>query len=356
MNNKNLNDFLDFGYFIGDPSENKIWCMIPSYQSYSSAQQLKPPYFYLNDFYMSKNAPFCKGEAFFELSYSDLQKIILNEKSEKPNIEWDVLDKDIYTGQFDSLKIEIEKSILKKGVPYSYLKGNANIKRENKIYLLKKMLENKNQNSSYIYGYWFKNEGFIGSTPELLFTQKNKNAHTIALAGTIQNEPSANKVEFLLDAKMQKEHFFVVEGLKLSLIKFGKVVVGDTKLLELPKLIHLKTDIHVELRSNEIFKFEKFLIEIHPTAAVGMLPKNPQSKWLSRSETEIANRGYYAAPFGVILDENNSICICAIRGMQWSGSALKISAGGGVIHESEFNLEWEEIISKINAIKYSLGL
>ncbi len=356
MNNKSINDFLDFGYFIGVPSENKIWCMIPSYQNYSSAQHLKPPYFYLNNFYMSKNAPFYKGEFFFELSYSDLLEIILKEKSEKPNIEWDELDKDIYKDQFNSLKIEIKKCLLKKGVPYSYLQGNAKIKRENKIYLLKKILEGKNQNSSYIYGYWNKNEGFIGSTPELLFIQKNKDVHTIALAGTIQNEPGVYKEEFFLDTKMQKEHFFVVEGLKQSLIKFGKVIVGDTKLLELPKLIHLKTDIQIELRSNEIFNFEKFLIEIHPTAAVGMLPKNPQSNWLSQSESEVAKRGYYAAPFGVILNENHSICICTIRGMQWSGNSLKICAGGGVIYESEFDMEWEEIISKINAIKYSLGV
>jgi isochorismate synthase EntC len=356
MNNKILDDFLDCGYFIGIPSENKIWCMASSHQTYSSSQNLKPPYFYLNDFYMSKNEPFCKGEIFFELSYFNLLEMILKEKSEKPNIKWDELEKDIYITQFDSLKMEIEKNFLKKGVPYSYLKGNAEIKRENKIYLMKKILENKNQSSSYIYGYWNKNEGFIGSTPELLFIQKNKIVHTIALAGTIPNEPKAKKEEFLLDTKMQKEHFFVVEGLKLSLFKFGKVVIGDTKLLELPKLIHLKTDIQIELLSNDKFKFENFLIEIHPTAAVGTLPKNPQSNWLAQSENEISKRGYYAAPFGVVLDENNSICICTIRGMQWNGSSLKICAGGGVIHESEFSMEWEEIISKINAIKYSLGV
>lgn len=356
MKNEILNDFLDFGYFIGAPSENKVWCMVSSYQTYHSSQDLKPPYFYLNDFYMSKNAPFCKGELFFELSYSSLLESILKEKSEKPNIEWDELEKDSYVSQFDSLKSEIKKNTLKKGVPYSFLKGHAQIKRENKIYLLRKILENKNQNSLYIYGFWNQNEGFIGATPELLFIQKNKNVHTIALAGTIPNEPGVKKEQFLLDTKMQKEHFFVLEGLKLSLFNFGKIIVGNTKLLELPKLIHLKTDINVELQSNEIFKFEKFLIEIHPTAAVGTLPKNHKSNWLIQSENEIANRGYYAAPFGVVLDENNSICICTIRGMQWDKNSLKICAGGGVIHESEFDMEWEEIISKINAIKHNLGV
>ena len=355
MKSKILSEFLDFGYFIGLPSENKVWCMVSSNQN-SSSRNLKPPYFYLNDYYMSKKAPFCKGELFFEFSYSELLDIIHKENYEKPNIKWDKLDKNIYTHQFNNLKLEIEKDVLKKGVPYSFLKGNAEINRENKIYLLNKILENKNQNSSYIYGYWNKDEGFIGSTPELLFIQKNKNVHTIALAGTIPNEPGAKKEEFLLDKKMQKEHFYVVEGLKLSLLNFGKVIIGNTKLLELPKLIHLKTDIQIELQSSEKFNFEKFLFEIHPTAAVGTLPKNPRSNWLVQSEKEIENRGYYAAPFGIILDENNSMCICTIRGMQWKDSSLKICAGGGVINESIFNLEWEEIISKINAIKYSLGV
>jgi menaquinone-specific isochorismate synthase len=141
------------------------------------------------------------------------------------------------------------------------------------------------------------------------------------------------------------------------LSKFGKVKIGETKLLELPKLIHLKSDIKIELPKNTEFEFENFLKELHPTAAVGTLPKNPESNWLlPASMNERDNRGYFAAPFGIVLDDKNSICICTIRGMQWQNNFVKICAGGGVIHESELIKEWEEIVSKVEAIKYNLGV
>ena len=357
MNNDFVSKFLEYGCVLGIPSENKVWCMAFEKNSFFASQNLNPPYFYLNDFYMSKSTPFCKGSLFFEFSYEDLLEKISNLKYDKPNIQWFNINKNNYINQFESLKIEINKSILKKGVPYSFLEGNAEVNIGNKIYLLKKLLENKsNNNSSYIYGYWDKNDGYLGATPELLFIQKNKFIHTIALAGTIANEPCAKKEEFLSDIKMQKEHFYVIEGIKQSLLKYGHVSIGDTSLLELPKLIHLKTNINIDLNNKENFNFEQFLMELHPTPAIGRLPKNSDSKWLSKTEKEKLNRGYYASPFGLVLDEKNSICVCTIRGIQWQGNKVKICAGGGVIKESQFDLEWEEIISKINGIKYNLGV
>lgn len=356
MNRKILNDFLDFGCFIGDSTTKKVWCLVSPYQVCSSSNSLTPPYFYLNDFYMSKSSPFFKGEYFYELSYSELLHLILHEKSEKPIINWEIVDKVIYKNQFQSLKYEITNCLLKKGVPFSFLKGNSFINRGEKIYLLKKILENINNNSSYIYGYWNRLEGFIGITPELLFIQKNKNIKTIALAGTAENNTELKKNDLILDNKINKEHYYVIEGINDSLSKFGKITIGKTKVLNLSKISHLKTDINIKIDGNEQFQFEKFLLELHPTAAVGILPKKSDSNWLLQSDAVISNRGYYAAPFGVVFNENNSICICTIRGLQWSNHSLKICAGGGVIHESNFNLEWKEILSKIKAIKFNLGI
>ncbi|APJ04950.1 chorismate-binding protein [Silvanigrella aquatica] len=356
MNDNLIKNFWNCGCFIGIPSENKIYVMTHQSDFKNNECILNPPYFYLNDFYMNHSSPYFKGEVFFEISYSEMLKLISKEFSEKPQISWNELSKKNYINQFESIKNAIDTGYLKKGVPYSSLNGQSLISTKNKVYLIKSLLENKNQNSTYIYGYWNQFNGFIGSTPELLFIQNDCYVQTIALAGTVPNAKNVNKEAFVNNQKMQKEHLLVIEGLKHSLSQFGMVSIGETKILELPKLIHLKTDILVKLKENFPFQFEKFLKEIHPTAAVGSLPKNSQGNWLPQTKEEILNRGYYAAPFGIILDENNSICICTIRGMQWQDNIVKICAGGGVILESDINLEWQEIESKMDAIKYSLGL
>ncbi|BBH54516.1 chorismate-binding protein [Fluviispira sanaruensis] len=356
MNDILLNQFLNCGFFIGDLNEDKMWFMTSSIRQLKNQEENLFPFFYLNNFFSNKKNPFYKGLNFQEMSISDFQKIIDNNSSKKPNIKWKSANKDFYLKQYSELKKEISLKILKKGVPYSFQEGSCKLSKENKLYLLKNILKNRKKNSSYIYGYWNKSEGVIGTTPELLFIQKNNNIQTIALAGTVPNEKNVDKNNFINDPKMQNEHAYVIEGMKQTLEKFGDFSFGKTHLLELPKLIHLKTDINIKISENIDFDYESFLKELHPTAALGILPKNSKSNWLNSFESSKINRGYFAASFGVVLNKNNSIFIATIRGMQWQNNTLKVSAGGGVIQESIFADEWNEINTKINSIKDNLGL
>ncbi|WP_186646135.1 chorismate-binding protein [Fluviispira vulneris] len=356
MNDKLLNQFLNCGFFIGDLNEDKIWLMSSSIRQEKYLENNSFPFFYLNNFFSNKKNPFYKGLNFQEMNISDFQNIIEKESSKKPDIKWDQANKDFYLKQYSELKKELSLKVLKKGVPYTFQEGSCKLNNENKLYLIKNILKNRKQNSSYIYGFWKDDEGFIGTTPELLFIQKNNNIQTIALAGTVPNEKNVDKNKFINDPKMRNEHVYVIEGMKQTLEKFGEFSIGKTHLLELPKLIHLKTDINIKISENIDFDYESFLKELHPTAALGILPKNSKSSWLKSFESTKINRGYFAAPFGVVLNKNNSIFISTIRGMQWQNKKLKISAGGGVIQESIFADEWIEILSKINSIKDNLGL
>ncbi|KAB8031017.1 chorismate-binding protein [Fluviispira multicolorata] len=356
MNENFLQHFLNYGFFIGDLNENRIWCMTSSIKNSSSIKNNSFPFFYLNNFFSNKKNPFYKGSFFQEFSIDEFQKIIDKESELKPKIIWKDIDKKFYLEQYSSLKKEISLRILKKGVPYSFQRGKSKLNNANKIYLLKNILKKRKQSSSFIYGFWNKEEGFMGTTPELLFIQKNNSIKTIALAGTIANDKNADKNNFLNDQKMNNEHSYVIHGMKETLSKYGNFSIGQTHLLELPKLIHLKTDISIDLFQTSEFNYEAFLKELHPTAALGTLPKYSKSKWLSSFETSKNNRGYFAAPFGVILNANNSIFISTIRGIQWKRENLNVSAGGGVIQESVFENEWNEITTKISSIRDNLGL
>jgi menaquinone-specific isochorismate synthase len=352
MNKKILDKFLECGYFIGIPSQKKIFCLIPKL---NTANFECYPSFYLNDFYMSQEKSFFSSDEFYDISFSSFFDLLSNESAEKPEIIWDKVEKDYYFNRFSTLKNEIINQRLKKGVPFTFLRGNFLIERKHKVYFIKNLLQNSSE-SSYIYGFWYNNWGSIGATPELLFTQENNIIKTIALAGTMQYNKNFNKLDMIMDSKIRKEHFCVIEGLKDSLSNIADVLIENTQVLQVTSLVHLKTNITAKIFDDIKFNFIEILKKIHPTAAVGILPKNSVSKWLNYCKTESFNRGYYASPFGVLIDKNHSFCVCTIRGIQWNKNELKICAGGGVIEESSFDLEWQEIISKIDAIKKNLSI
>jgi hypothetical protein len=351
-----LDEFLDHGYFIGCPVENKIWCLSFAQSHFFCLQKSDGPCFYLNNFFYNFEKPFLRGSNFFEFSFEEMKNILSQKKPLFPEIQWDEMRKDFYSFQFNMLKKEIFLKKLKKGVPYSFQEGKSFISYENKVYFLKKLLEISKQKNSYIYGFWKENSGMVGCSPELLFIQRKNYIRTIALAATVPNLSGLNVKKLLLDKKMLQEHQFVLEGILDSLKKFGKIKNGKTKILKLSHLAHLKTDIFLRLLKTQDFCFESFLKELHPTAAVGILPKKSESCWLQKIENKNHSRGYFAAPFGLILDKKKSFCICTIRGLQWDDNKVKVTAGGGVIMESDFDQEWEEIVNKINSIKINLGI
>ncbi len=349
----NLNNFLESGIFITSPIENKIWCVYDSITKHSDSENLEYPYFYFNDFYFSRQKCFYKGKKFFEFTTKYFLEIISDYNDNSPKINWDCFLQDNYENQFRYIKNLISDSSINKGVPFSSLIGKAEINNENKIYLLKNLINKSLNYNTYVYGFWDEKEGFIGATPELVFKQNKKLVHTIALAGTIKNDKNVNKEVFSKDPKILNEHNYVIEGINKSLASFGHLKMSPTMVFELPHLLHLKTDIILHLFSQ--FEFLSLLKCLHPTPAVGIYPSNSQF-WQEEQKLNSKYRKLFAAPFGVLLNKNDSLCVCLIRGMQWNRTDIQITAGGGVVKESDFLNELDEILSKINSIIKNLGL
>lgn len=349
----NLKEFLESGIFFSCPQEKKIWCMYSEIKKYASNSNLIYPYFYFNDFYFSKQDCYYKGKEFFEFSIDYFLSIIEKNEDKFPEINWKMHDEKHYKMQYCFIQENINKNIVNKGVPFSSLCGIAELTNENKLYIIKNVLINSKKYDSYLYGFLDKNSGLIGATPELIFRQKNSDIYTIALAGTVKNDLKVNRQEFMNDEKILNEHNYVITGINNSLSKFGNLKIEPIQIFELPHLLHLKTDIHLGLNSK--FNFLDMLHNLHPTPAVGFYPKSN----VFTSEERIINFSYrknFAAPFGLILSENISLCVCLIRGIQWNNNEVQISAGGGIIKESNYTSEFEEISAKINAIIKNLGL
>ncbi|WGL61301.1 chorismate-binding protein [Pigmentibacter sp. JX0631] len=349
----NLEEFLNSGMFVSSPQENKIWCMYESIEKYQSNENLAYPYFYFSDFYFKNGKSFFKGNKFFEFSIETFQNILERDISEIPDIKWNKFDDLFYKNQYDLIKNSIKNKNIQKGVPFSFLPGNFEIDNKNKLYFIKNIIKNIKNNKCHLYGFWEENKGIIGASPELIFLQENNSIFTIALAGTIKNEINVDIDKFLHDPKMNNEHNFVIEGIKKSLNLYGEVKIGQTTIFELPHLIHLKTDIYLNLNSE--FNFLKLVNLLHPTPAVGIYPKNNQF-WIEESFLNSSQRKNFAAPFGIMLSNKKSFCVCLIRGIEWDNFDVQITAGGGVINESIYQEEMNEIKFKIQSIIKNLGL
>lgn len=201
----------------------------------------------------------------------------------------------------------------------------------------------------WAYGFWTKEEGMVGLTPEVLFRKKGFDVQTMALAGTRElSGPS-----LLTDAKELFEHQVVVDDIKAVLAPYGKVQQECIREKSLPWLKHLFTPIKVELE-NEI-SAEQLARAMHPTPALGGFPRQRAWDWL-KAQPEASMRGRFGAPFGVQVEQDRAVMIVAIRSVLYEKGLLKIGSGCGVVEASDAEREWDELELKRDSVRKALGI
>ena len=83
---------------------------------------------------------------------------------------------------------------------------------------------------------------------------------------------------------------------------------------------------------------------LHPTPAVGGLPKDRALEYIK--EKEYFTRGLYAAPIGVISKSNEAEFAVALRSMRITGKSATLYAGAGIVKGSTGESEYEETRTK----------
>jgi menaquinone-specific isochorismate synthase len=204
------------------------------------------------------------------------------------------------------------------------------------------------------YGLSGHEDGIVGVTPEVLFRVGVDGViTTMALAGTQRIDAGASASELLFDEKERREHRLVIEFIEEALRDLGDVVVGETTVRELPKLRHLYTPITVYPRVAP--EFEDLVRRLHPTPALGAVPRETGLRWLFEREAAVP-RGRHGAPFGVVLPSGEMVCVVAIRNIQWGQNGSVIGAGCGIVAGSSPEGEYAEACGKIASIRALLGL
>jgi len=248
---------------------------------------------------------------------------------------------------FQTIQGKIHRGEIEKALPIVFAQSPLIPTPNQRARMLAQVLEA--HPNLYVFGYWDQSNGIIGATPEILFHLKEKHLKTMALAGT---HPRAEENSLLRDPKEMKEHKLVIQDIKEKLEQLGWVKVGDTQIAEYGILSHLKTDIEVEISDISI---QELIKRLHPTAALGVFPRNYGIKWMQALPYQ-EQRGVFGAPLVFSISHSEYLALVAIRCLQWSDNGSQVGTGCGIIEASDLHKEWKELALKRESVMKVLGL
>ncbi len=248
---------------------------------------------------------------------------------------------------FQAIMGKIQRGEIEKAVPIVFTESPTSPLPSQIARMLEHVLESHEE--LYPYGLWFNGSGIIGSTPEVLFRIEDGKISSMALAGT----SAAEDIQALKSNRKEiHEHQIVVEDISSRLKSFGWVRQEATKAVKVGSVAHLRTELCVVAQNAEILKLINLL---HPTAALGVYPKNYGIRWLQELPYQ-KQRGIFGGPLLFPISKTESICLVAIRCLQWSPEGSQVGTGCGIVRESQQMSEWEELTLKRKSIFKILGL
>ena len=188
---------------------------------------------------------------------------------------------------------------------------------------------------------------WLGASPELLLKISAQNLQTVALAGT-QAFKNKKLESVVWDKKEIEEQDLVTKFLlkKLRELSLKKIETRGPHTVKAGNLLHLKTSFSGSLE--EQFDLAKILGAIHPTPAVGGLPKLEALKFIEENETQ--NREYYSGYLGPVGLLNTTEIYVNLRCMKVLERTLELFVGCGITAGSDPTSEWKETCLKAQTI------
>jgi len=188
-----------------------------------------------------------------------------------------------------------------------------------------------------IWGRW------IAASPELLLKRQGSQIETMALAGTVSADSTME-----WGSKEIEEHE-VVRDMIVQTLKDNDVEhiqVHPRNELYFKTVKHLQTKI-----TGTILGDARNLIHaLSPTPALAGMPVQPVLDWIVQHE------GYQRGLYGGIInvqDEENSYAIVLLRCLHLTDKGVLGFVGGGVMPNSDAEIEWNETVMKQNAFIFA---
>jgi menaquinone-specific isochorismate synthase len=203
----------------------------------------------------------------------------------------------------------------------------------------------------------FSVDGILGASPELICRRSGAAVTSSPLAGTVGRsgdpEQDARLAAALLSSvKDRAEHSYVVDAIRDGLAPFSDRVnvPAAPHLLELRNVVHLATTITASLRSDQrpVPSCLELVAALHPTPAVGGVPRDAALTYLTR--TEELDRDRYAGPIGYQQAGGDGEFWLAIRSAILDGASARLLAGVGIVEGSDPDSELAETQLKLQAL------
>ena len=301
--------------------------------------------FYVNDFDLSDPRPWKRPSKLTELATGELETLFAS--VQKPDIAWTKPLPEWFKMAFRRIRRDVLSHQLDKMVPAVTEMG---VRRSGDYKALIRSLFDAPANN-WAYAHIDGENGFMGSTPELLFRAEGPEVETMALAGTAK---PGDRDQFYTDVKEIDEHELVADYLKQRLGQLGEVRRDPRGLCETGGLLHFQTRLGVTL--DQPANPSELVPWLHPTPAVGCLPR--EDAWLDKLRQyrrQLTVPAFFGAPYGFAIDGVCHMAV-AIRGLGWSGDSVFLPSGCGIVSGSAFDHEWRELRLKREAVMRLLGL
>lgn len=204
----------------------------------------------------------------------------------------------------------------------------------------------------------FSIDGFLGASPELLVSRRDRTVRAHPLAGTASrlDDPAADAAaiaDLLASSKDRVEHRITIEWLLAELLVFSSYVDAEPEpsVLTLENVHHLGTQVEGVLSEPPASVLE-LVAALHPTPALG---GRPQAEALALiDELEGFDRMRYGGPSGWFDGDGNGQFAVSVRTAQLDGMTARIVAGGGVVAQSSAESELIETQAKFQAMLGSI--
>ena len=201
----------------------------------------------------------------------------------------------------------------------------------------------------------------IGSSPETMVRLTGDTIELRPIAGTRRRgaspeEERALEADLLADPKERAEHIMLVD---LGRNDVGRVAeIGTVEVNELMAIeryshvIHIVSNVRGKLASGKT-AFDLF-VSAFPAGTVSGAPKIRAMQIVS--ELEPQKRGLYAGAIGYLGYNGNLDTCIVIRTIVMHGKKVYITAGAGIVADSDPKLEYQETLNKARAMLKAVEL
>ncbi len=199
---------------------------------------------------------------------------------------------------------------------------------------------------------------FVGASPELLVRRLDAEVQCNPLAGTITlptNVAPDDYERWLLGStKNLHEHAVVVDEIVRNLADVYDDIRADAEpsIVALRTVAHLGTWVFATSHAPTAPDALDVLRLLHPTAAVGGLPRQSADELIRRLEQR--DRGPFAGPLGWMDAAGDGEWWIGLRGVLLRGRDFEAWAGAGIVSESDPIAEREETSDKLAAVLSSV--